>query len=289
MRKISLNELPKVFPEEIIEILCEMEESQSEDWKKLFNCMTIEQHMMYAKGKGTLQKRKSDEEWKSKSLPEKKRYHMQFINHYANHHLEITFEDSMSDLVKNRIENNEMGKKSYHFFWETDSPFSQWYLSNFIGETWLWGYQEGRMDFLEGHFPYGEQEYSSAEQFMMYHKAMLFMDFDTAHKIMATKDVRKIKEFGRQVKNFNDTVWAFYRTHIVWNGNFAKFTSSDALRQALFDTQGKTLVEAAPNDPIWGIGLAADDPLALDRSTWKGKNLLGEILTEIRVKMMGHY
>jgi ribA/ribD-fused uncharacterized protein len=202
---------------------------------------------------------------------------------------EIPFEAQIPQMVAQRKQSTLTHQETFHFFWETKSPFSQWHLSPFMGKTWLLGNFEGQMDFLDGHFPYGEQEYSSAEQFMMYHKAMLFMDFDTAHKIMATKDVRKIKELGRQVQNFNETVWSFYRTDIVGAGNTAKFNSSDALRQALFDTQGKTLVEAAPNDTVWGIGLAADDPLAQDRSTWKGKNLLGEILTEIRIRMMGHY
>lgn len=46
-------------------------------------------------------------------------------------------------------------------------------------------------------------------------------------------------------------------------------------------TYPKTLVEASPYDRIWGIGLSEDDPKAWNKLTWRGKNLLGEILTTI--------
>jgi ribA/ribD-fused uncharacterized protein len=61
------------------------------------------------------------------------------------------------------------------------------------------------------------------------------------------------------------------------------------LKKVLFSTKGTTLVEAAPNDTIWGIGLSKEDPRALNRETWLGKNLLGEILTNLRVVLMGVY
>ena len=40
-------------------------------------------------------------------------------------------------------------------------------------------------------------------------------------------------------------------------------------------------------DRIWGIGLAEDDPKAWNKKSWRGKNLLGEVLTRVRDKLMG--
>lgn len=61
-----------------------------------------------------------------------------------------------------------------------------------------------------------------------------------------------------------------------------KFTQNPKALNLLLRTAGTTLVEASPFDQVWGIGLAADDPRALSRRTWRGTNWLGEVLTDIR-------
>ena len=40
-------------------------------------------------------------------------------------------------------------------------------------------------------------------------------------------------------------------------------------------------------DRIWGIGLAEDDRRAWNKKSWRGQNLLGEVLTKVRDKLMG--
>ncbi|MFT4251037.1 MAG: NADAR domain-containing protein [Caulobacter sp.] len=45
------------------------------------------------------------------------------------------------------------------------------------------------------------------------------------------------------------------------------------------------LVEANPRDWIWGVGLSADDPAVHRPDDWKGENLLGRILTDVRRKL----
>src|SRR5690349_8988998 len=73
---------------------------------------------------------------------------------------------------------------------------------------------------------------------------------------------------------------------IVFRGNRAKFTTHRDLLALLLETHGSTLVEASPLDTIWGIGLAADDPSASDRSAWRGTNWLGEVLTRLRETLL---
>ena len=103
---------------------------------------------------------------------------------------------------------------------------------------------------------------------------------------MAADHPRKHKALGRKVRNFDDKTWKANRERIVLEGNRAKFTQNEELLEQLLATKGTTLVEASPYDRIWGIGLAASNPLAQDPKTWRGQNLLGKILTQLRDELL---
>jgi len=70
-----------------------------------------------------------------------------------------------------------------------------------------------------------------------------------------------------------------------WQGLAEKFLQNMALMDAL----KATLVLADPDDTKWAVGLSQDDSRITNRNTWPGKNLLGEMLTEMRVHFMGAY
>ena len=124
--------------------------------------------------------------------------------------------------------------------------------------------------------------FNTAEQWMMYKKAKFFNDNATASKIMEADHPSLQKSLGRSVKNFNDKEWDKVKEGIVLRGNVMKFTQHPELKQLLLDTKDKTIVEASPTDVVWGIGLGLDSPYLLDESKWRGENLLGEILMEVR-------
>ena len=154
-------------------------------------------------------------------------------------------------------------KKHLHlgFFWENSSPFSQWYKKQFQAQG---------------------LSFNSAEQYMMFNKALLFEDEEIAGKILETSNVRKQKELGRNIINFDQKVWEENARRIVYEGNYHKFNQNQDIKEILISTNNKLLVEAAPNDTIWGIGLSANDKMALDKPNWKGTNWLGYILTQLR-------
>lgn len=168
----------------------------------------------------------------------------------------VEFNFEYNKLFKTEFDINE-----FEFFWENNSPFSQWYKVNFE---------------LNG------TTYTSAEQFMMAKKAELFNDIETKQKILSTNNTRKQKNFGRQVKNFDETIWNANKIKIVYMANNLKFSQNIALKEKLMNTTGKLIVEASPVDKIWGIGLAEDNPDIYDKSKWEGENLLGKILTQLR-------
>lgn len=150
---------------------------------------------------------------------------------------------------------------NYIFFWKSESIFSQWYSCNFIDL---------------------DNTYSSTEQYMMYQKAKLFNDLEIANKILKTNNPRTIKMYGRKVKNFNENIWIKNRENIVYNGNLLKFQQNKYLQKELLKTNNKILVEASPYDKIWGIGMNKNHKDILDKTKWKGLNLLGICLMKVR-------
>ena len=81
---------------------------------------------------------------------------------------------------------------------------------------------------------------------MMYHKAMLFRDTETAEKIMAVTTPSEHKALGRLVKDFDKEKWAENRDRIVEEGNWNKFKNAKegpALRKLLLKTGERELVE----------------------------------------------
>lgn len=156
-------------------------------------------------------------------------------------------------------------KHLYEYFWKSDSVFSQWYPCKFTVD---------------------EITYTSAEQYMMHQKAVLMDDQESADIILALHEPGEMKKIGRHVQNFNQELWKSYCLKVVEKGNLAKFSQNEELRTYLFNTYPKTLVEASPIDTIWGIGLSEKDKRAWNKETWRGQNLLGEILTKVRDKLL---
>ncbi|XVQ12700.1 NADAR family protein [Spirillospora sp. CA-255316] len=124
--------------------------------------------------------------------------------------------------------------------------------------------------------------YPTAEHYMMAEKARLFGDTAAVEKILATTDPGRAKALGRRVANFDEDTWVRERYGIVVRGNVAKFGAHPRLRDFLFSTTGKVLVEASPLDTIWGIGFDEHRPEAQRPSEWRGLNLLGFALMDAR-------
>ena len=161
----------------------------------------------------------------------------------------------------------------YLFFWshkarpgQATGPwvFSQWFPTPFE---------------VEG------DHYPTAEHFMMAEKARLFGDRAIREQILLAPSPAQAKALGRQASGFDQKTWTDQRFDIVTRGSIAKFSSSPALRDYLLSTENRVLVEASPRDLIWGIGLGAQNPKALNPGLWRGLNLLGFALMNARLEL----
>lgn len=124
--------------------------------------------------------------------------------------------------------------------------------------------------------------YCCMEQFMMAAKAELFGDGEIRAQILESRDPKQIKALGRKVRNFDQTLWDRAKYSIVLNGNWCKFSQNRALRDFLLSTGDSVLAEASPFDGIWGIRFPAASSEARDPLKWRGENLLGFALMEVR-------
>ncbi|KAL8745718.1 MAG: hypothetical protein Q9190_002190 [Brigantiaea leucoxantha] len=160
------------------------------------------------------------------------------------------------------------------FFREYEQPYgflSQWYECSFTAPS-----PNQAVD---------PMVFRTTEQYMMYHKAILFHDEDIAKEIMAATTPKKQKALGRKVRGFDGAIWNANRERIVEEGNWNKFSNSKEelqLKQLLLNTDQRELVEVK----IWGIGYSASNAL-LNRSNW-GENLLGKALTRVRERLRTH-
>lgn len=126
------------------------------------------------------------------------------------------------------------------------------------------------------------QYYNCTEQYMMAEKARIFSDEEIRQQILAEYSQLAMKKLGRKVRNYDDVTWKEKRFDVVVKGNIAKFSQNEKLQNFLLYTGDKILVEASPKDTVWGIGLDESSPEAIQPSKWKGDNLLGFALMEVR-------
>lgn len=178
-----------------------------------------------------------------------------------------TSEDVSADASKN--------PEKFTFFWQAPSPFSQFHPAKFHAKPLFITTPDDDKGYTFLH----------CEQWMMFNKAKLFKDEKSAAMIIAATEPIQCKSLGRKVENFKEEIWKQENERIVLEGNRLKFTQNPSLLEKLRQTEGTTLVEASPRDRLYGIGLSANNPKSLNRSTWRGKNVLGELLTKLREEL----
>jgi len=153
-------------------------------------------------------------------------------------------------------------QNQFTFFWK--GPLSNWVTSPFT---------------VNG------IKFNCGEQYMMFTKAALFEDLEMMAEIMSTTNPRSQKAFGRKVQNYSDDVWLPICQDVMVAGLYEKFRQNDLHREFLLNTGDTEIVEASPEDKLWGVGLAEEDPRILDKSKWLGKNYLGIVLMRVRDKL----
>ena len=162
---------------------------------------------------------------------------------------------------KLRIADQEVEAIFFHLPSEPHGYLSNWYPSSFD---------------LDG------VHYTSTEQYIMYQKCVIFGDIVSAKAILATDDTKVQQAIGRNAKGYIGNVWAGQRQLVAVRGLFAKFSQNEDLKKKLLDTGDAWLVECAHSDTIWACGIRLNEDERFDASKWRGQNILGFALMEVR-------
>ncbi|QOV08333.1 NADAR family protein [Bacillus phage Kirov] len=172
--------------------------------------------------------------------------------------------DAKIDRVRRGLGENTRETDKFIFFWMGDSVYSNFNFSPFKhqGIQFMW-----------------------SEQAVMYRKAMLFGATKVAQEILEADTPSYCKLLGRSNEiPFKEDVWQKNRKRIYKEVLMDKF-SVPFLKKCILSTGHKMLVEASPSDRIWGIGMHKDHPDVEDPKKWKGMNLLGQVLMEVREEL----
>jgi ribA/ribD-fused uncharacterized protein len=134
-------------------------------------------------------------------------------------------------------------------------------------------------------FTFEGREFCNSEQAFMWCKAREFNNHELADVMLKTDDPMSVKMMGRAVVNYDNDVWDKVRYDYMLAACLAKFAQNPELEAELLATGNRIIVEASPTDRIWGIGLAENDPMIYIESKWRGTNLLGKVLMDVRTQL----
>jgi ribA/ribD-fused uncharacterized protein len=126
--------------------------------------------------------------------------------------------------------------------------------------------------------------FNSTEQYIQYAKSILFNDTVSAQKIMQEVDGYRQMKLGKNIKHFKKEIWHGKVEEVMMRANLAKYNQNPDAKLSLLQT-GKKILGEATVDPFFGIGQRLSSKSVTDFSTWKGKNLMGTVLADVRTRL----
>lgn len=127
--------------------------------------------------------------------------------------------------------------------------------------------------------------YATAEHYMMAEKARLFGDEDVRERIIvaAHPSRQKFRPCGTGVHpNHLGTTPVRY----CGTGQHCQIWPKPDPENLSPQHGHRILVEASPMDHIWGIGWSENDPQSQNPEQWRGLNLLGFALMNVRARLL---
>ena len=134
----------------------------------------------------------------------------------------------------------------------------------------------------ESKFEYEGKSYNNAETAFQFKKASTCGKKEEAKQILKMSDPYAAKRTGRNIKETEE--WKKNKEKTMKEILEAKFNQNEEIKRKLVDTGNKKLLEGT-SDKYWGCGLPIAKYKSLNPKSITGKNVLGQMLSEIRKKI----
>lgn len=284
-RPLKYEELPEVFTPEILDLLMQIAKEGNEEWSEIYRQMSGTQFVQFAEAES--EKKRS--EYMDTKIPVSQeesdiadRKHLIWACSRWNDEPNLLDEIKLIDDINQGLINPGSLSDSRKYilkriaYQAPDEKFT--FIEN--GSPLLNNYPSPVKveDFI----------YTSALHYIAYKKARIFIDRPAMERIPPLTDQQEICNALKSIHFYNKTVWDYQIGKIIRFILNEKFQQNESLKELLFSTEGRTIVYKN-FDSRWGTGDFSTGLLNSSRSKWHGTNLMGELLTELRIKMMGHY
>ncbi|KAI1696654.1 AAA domain-containing protein [Ditylenchus destructor] len=143
----------------------------------------------------------------------------------------------------------------------------------------------------EGLFELDGITFVSTEQLYQMEKARFANLENFVQEIMTSVNPVEIKKLGNKVKESagfkkaGSKKWRELSIEVMRRALEAKFVQNKVLADRLVDTADYILIEANRDDKFWAVGLPLQHASLKNPEKWKGKNMLGKLLMELREKL----
>ena len=130
-------------------------------------------------------------------------------------------------------------------------------------------------------FLYDNKKFFTVNQCLLYLKAQASNEIELAEQIHATNHSVDFRILDSLIPE--NTTWDNGLLEVAGDVNFEKFSQNESAMELLLSTGCKKLVEVSLNvNDFWGLGMGITEASRTPPRYWTGKNVTGEILTDLR-------
>ena len=128
--------------------------------------------------------------------------------------------------------------------------------------------------------------FSTVDHFIEYQKAAFYKLHDKRKLVLTTKPPDEMKQVVDCLTHAQLDRWYAVVEKFVRHGIAQKLAQNPNVMATLKATKQAKLVYCNADDGFWGTGVDKHEAAQLDANMWPGKNRLGEVLADIRDKLV---